>query len=118
MDPLDRAHRYHAACSAAQAAAGQSKDAAEPGPTQRLALRRQALTWLRANLSAWSRLVAAGQVGRSRLARILTRWQKDAALAGLCDAEALKALSTEERQACQCLWADVAVLLNGARPSR
>src|SRR5262249_47388576 len=71
-------HRYDAACAAALAGTGQGKDAAKLGGSQRLALRRQALTWLRADLTSWSRLFAQGEVGRSRLTRVLTPWQKDA----------------------------------------
>jgi hypothetical protein len=81
---------------------------------QRLALRRQALTWLSAELGSWARLHATGEVGRSRLARTLTHWQKDADLAGIRDPEALKKLPVEERDACVRLWADVAALLKKA----
>jgi hypothetical protein len=118
-DDLHQQHRYKAACSAALAVVGKNADSLTA--THRLALRRQALTWLRADLAAWSKAVAAGEVGRGRLARLLSHWQKDADLAGLRDPEALKALPAEERQACQRLWADVAALLKdtaGQRPPR
>jgi superkiller protein 3 len=105
---LQRQHRYNAACSAALAAVGKNADTLTAPHS--LALRRQALTWLRADLFTWTRLAAAGQVGRSRLARILTHWQKDADLAGLRDPAALAKLPVEERQACEKLWADVALL--------
>jgi serine/threonine-protein kinase len=115
-DDLSRQHRYNAACFASRAAV--SKKADSLTATQRLALRRQALTWLRADLSSWARLVAGNKVGPSRLARTLSHWQKDADLAGLREAEALRRLSAEERQACQRLWADVAALLERASASR
>jgi tetratricopeptide (TPR) repeat protein len=108
-------HRYNAACAAALAGCGQGKDAERLRPVDRLALRRQALTWLRAELGSWTSRVAAGEVGRSQLARTLTYWQKDTYLAGLRDAEALKALPADERQACRKLWADVAYTLVHAR---
>jgi tetratricopeptide (TPR) repeat protein len=108
------AHRYHAARSAALAAAGQGEDAAGLGHAQRLALRRQALTWLRGELAHWTRLLAAGEVGRSRLLRTLGRWQKDPNLAGLRDEHALTKLSSEERAAWQRLWFDVGALLKKA----
>jgi hypothetical protein len=109
--------RYKAACSAALAAAGQGEDAAGLGGSQRLALRRRALTWLRGDLTLWTRLVASGEVGRSRLTRILGHWQKDADLAGIRDKAALARLSAEERGACVKLWADLAALLKSAKPS-
>jgi hypothetical protein len=113
---LQAAHRYNAACAAALAAAG--KNATSLTAMERLALRRQALTWLRADLSAWARLLAAGKMDRNRLAGTLTHWQKDAALVGVRDAQALQRLSPQERQACQRLWADVAALLDRAKAPR
>ncbi|HYT87996.1 MAG TPA: hypothetical protein VEL76_04695, partial [Gemmataceae bacterium] len=110
-DELKSAHRYNAACSAALAAAGQGEDVARLGAMQRLALRRQALTWLRAELSLSARLVASGEVGRSQLARSLASWQKETALAGLRDKAELDKLSAEEQAACEKFWADVAALL-------
>jgi tetratricopeptide (TPR) repeat protein len=109
-DPLVP-HRYNAACHAALAAAGQGADAGTLDGSQRQALRRQALTWLRAELALWTRLFASDEVGRSRLVRVVTHWQKDSDLAGLRDKVALAKLSAEERAACAKLWADVAALL-------
>src|SRR5262249_58581476 len=51
-DHLGPAHRYRAACSAVLAAAGQGQDAAQLDAVQRAHLRRQALDWLRAELTA------------------------------------------------------------------
>jgi hypothetical protein len=102
-DDVNAAHRYDAACSAALAAAGKGEDAAKLDDKERARLRKQALGWLRADLA----LFASGDVGRSRVARFLGQWQKDPDLAGLRDAEALKSLSAEERQAWQKFWADV-----------
>jgi tetratricopeptide (TPR) repeat protein len=109
--------RYKAACSAGRAAAGQGEDAGQLKDGERLALRRRALTWLRAELTLWTRLVASGEVGRSRLARVLTHWQKDADLAGIRDKAALARLSAAERAACVNLWAGVAALLKKTKPS-
>jgi hypothetical protein len=119
-DNLQQQYRNGAACSAARAAARKTKDARVMPDRVVLKLRRQAYRWLRADLSAWTRLVAAGQVGRSRLERILRHWQKDADLAGLRDKEALAKLPAEERAAFEKFWADVAVLksakANNQRP--
>ena len=84
------------------------------GGSERRALRRQALTWLRADLASSARLLAEGEVGRSRVAQTLTHWQNDADLAGVRDEAALKKLPAEERAACEGLWADVAALAKKA----
>jgi tetratricopeptide (TPR) repeat protein len=112
---LSAAHRYNAACSAALAGTGAGADAARLTATERLGLRRQALTWLRADLAQWKRLVANGEVGRSRLARTLQHWQKDSDLAGIRVRDAVARLTAEEHQACRTLWAEVEALLNQAQ---
>jgi hypothetical protein len=111
---VNAGHRYNAACSVALAAAGKGEDAEKLGRADRHALRRQALTWLRAELTHWAKLLAAGEVGRSRLARVLAHWQKDADLAAIRDRAALAKLPAEEQQAFAQLWADVAALLKKA----
>jgi serine/threonine-protein kinase len=108
-DDRQAQHRYNAACAAALAA-GAGKDA-KLSDAGRLEMRRRALSWLRAELALWARLFAAEKVGRSRLAKTLAHWQKDADLAGLRDEAALNKLPAEERAACERLWADVAALL-------
>jgi serine/threonine-protein kinase len=102
--------RYTAACQAALASAGKGEDAGKLDDQERARLRKQALDWLRGDLL----LLAAGEIGRSRVARTLGRWQKDPDLAGLRDEAALAKLPAEERAACEKLWADVAALLKKA----
>jgi hypothetical protein len=51
---------------------------------------------------------------RDAAQRTLKHWQKDTDLAGLRDATALAMLPTDERAACERLWADVAALLKKA----
>jgi serine/threonine-protein kinase len=110
---LAHQHRYDAACSAALAGSGQGKDADTLRRMDRLALRRQALTWLRADLTRWAKLAERADAPlRRHIAATLAHWQQDADLAGLHDPEALKALPTEERLAFERLWADVQVVLN------
>jgi tetratricopeptide (TPR) repeat protein len=104
--------RYSAACSAALAAAGQATDAKNLPDKVRLMLRRQALTWLRADLAQCEQMsrekkVAAQQLVGQRLAH----WQKDADLAPVRDRAALAALPFDERQQWRQLWDDVAALL-------
>jgi tetratricopeptide (TPR) repeat protein len=108
-------NRYNAACSAALAAAGQGEDAARLGSAERLALRRRALTWLRADLVLRTRQMRSWWPGEAAQARdALAHWQKDPDLAGIRDSDALAKLPAEERTACAQLWADVAALLKKA----
>src|SRR5262249_42586916 len=98
----------------ALAAAGQGEDAGQLGNSERLALRRQALTWLRADLALWTRQLASGEIGRSRLVRVLKSWQKEADLASLRDPAAVAQLPPGEKQACKQFWADVQALRSKA----
>jgi hypothetical protein len=109
LEPALVAHRYNATCAAALAGRNQGDEALTF--SQKMRWRRQALTWLHADLAQWIRLVERGEVGPRRLKRALTHWQTDPDLGGLRDALALKKLSAEERDACVRLWADVAALL-------
>jgi serine/threonine-protein kinase len=102
---LQAAHRYHAAQSAAQAGFGLGKDAGKLTDSERLALRRRALTWLRADLAA--RLRPRRPETLSRAVKEVLDWQTDPALACLRDGEYLNRLEAEERQACQRLWSDI-----------
>jgi tetratricopeptide (TPR) repeat protein len=107
---MEARHRYNAACHAVLSAGGRGEDVAGLAAAERLALRRRALTWLRAELACWARL-EHGPAARAEVQKTLSHWQTDANLAGLRDPAALKALPAEERQACEGLWADVAALL-------
>jgi tetratricopeptide (TPR) repeat protein len=110
---LRQGHRYNAACAAAQAAAGQGEDAKNLPDKVSIMFRRQALTWLRADLAAYTKLVEGGNAPAKQAARQrLEHWQKDADLAGLRDAEALAKLPEAEREAWRGLWADVQALLD------
>jgi serine/threonine-protein kinase len=114
-DDLRAGHRYNAACAAALAA-GQGEDAAGLKDEKRSGLRRQALTWLRADLRAWARLVQGGTPqARAAAGRALADWRQDADLTGLRDEAALAKLPAAERDACRQLWAEVAALRERAR---
>jgi serine/threonine-protein kinase len=105
--------RYNAACTAALAAA----DA--PDPAEQARWRKQALDWLRADLTAYSRLLESGRPDDRRLLwQRLRKWQSDPDLAGLRDPAALGRLPADERQTFQRLWADARALLSrfGAAP--
>src|SRR5262249_58594273 len=51
-------NRYNAACAAALAGCGTGKDAGQLEDPERARLRRQAVSWLRADLAAWRTLLS------------------------------------------------------------
>src|SRR5262249_34140830 len=103
--------RYHAACHAALAAAGQGTDADKLDDKERSRLRTQALDWLRADLDLWARRIDDGKAeDRKAAATMLGHWQEDAGLRSVRDAEALEKLPAEEQEAWRKLWADVDAL--------
>jgi tetratricopeptide (TPR) repeat protein len=109
-------HRYSAACAAALAGCGEGKDAADLTPMQRLRWRRQALTWLHADLRAWQRALAREPVkARAAVVRTMQHWLADTDFNGVRGAEALGRLPAEERAAWVRLWADVTDLLARAK---
>jgi tetratricopeptide (TPR) repeat protein len=104
-------HRYNAACAAALAAAGKGKDAARPDDKERTRLRKQAIDWLRADLTAWEKRLQSGNRGdRAMVQAVMNHWQKDADAACIRDRAALEKLPADEQKAFTQLWADVAAL--------
>jgi eukaryotic-like serine/threonine-protein kinase len=100
-------NRYNAACHAARAGCGLSRDSAGLDDAERARLRRQALQWLRADLAAWGRvLMKSPNKSRSSVQQKLRLWQQDADFAGV-RGTALAKLPEAERRAWQRLWADV-----------
>jgi serine/threonine-protein kinase len=103
---------YDAACAAALAGCGQGDDAATTDARERGRWRRQALDWLRADLSLWSGGVGRGTPeDRGAALGALKRCKGDHDLAGVRDADALEKLAAEERDAWRAFWADVDALL-------
>jgi tetratricopeptide (TPR) repeat protein len=101
--------RYDAACAAALAGCGAGKDAVDLGPMQRLRWRRQALTWLHADLRAWQQVLAREPLrGRVAVVQQLQHWLADGDFQGVRGADALAVLPEEERPAWHKLWAAVA----------
>jgi tetratricopeptide (TPR) repeat protein len=118
-DDRRKEHRYDAACSATLAGCGQGKDDAPLDEAAREERREQARAWLQAELAAWAKLVEAGPIeGRPMIQQKLQHWQRDLDLAGVRDAEALKALPEEERKAWKALWDGVANLLGKVQEHR
>jgi serine/threonine-protein kinase len=107
-------NRYNAACAAALAGCGRGEGAARLDDAERARLRRQALTWLRADLTAWRQLLEK-EPGKARASvlRALRNWQQLPDLAGV-RGDALAQLPEAERQTWQQLWADVEQVLRKA----
>jgi tetratricopeptide (TPR) repeat protein len=112
---LGNSNRYDAACYAARAATGQGQDARNLTEEERARLRRQALDWLRADLTAWARVLGLARPEARPIVRHRLRiWLKDPDLISLRDKAALDNLPAAERDAWQRLWADVGSLLKRA----
>jgi tetratricopeptide (TPR) repeat protein len=116
-DDPRRGFRYKAACAAALAGCGQGEDARALDDNARARLRREALTWLRAELAAWQELLEK-QLGKTRplLEQELQRWQEDASFAGVRRRALLK-LPEAEQGDWQELWANVEAVRRRALPS-
>jgi serine/threonine-protein kinase len=111
-DDLKGQYRYNATCFAALAAAGKGHDAVKLADEEHALWRRQALTWLRADLALWRKQLQSRWPGTAASARqALAFWQADADLASIRDPEAVARFPEAERDACRRLWADVAALL-------
>ena len=108
-------HRYNAACAAALVAAGQDKNQPPPDDAANAKLRRQALDWLKAELTAWGKLLESGPSrARPAIIEVLNHWKQDSDLASVRDALALAKLPEEEQKAWRALWAEVQSLLERA----
>ncbi len=93
-------HRYNAACAAALAAAGQGKDEPPPDDAAKAKLRGQALDWLKAELTAWGKLLESGPPqARPAIVQTLNHWKQDTDLAGIRDADGLAKLPADEQKA-------------------
>jgi tetratricopeptide (TPR) repeat protein len=113
-DDLRAAHRYNAACAAALAGCGQGEDGAPLDDAQRGGLRRQALDWLRADLTAWDQILEKDpDKTRATVQQKLRHWQQDTDFAGV-RGDALAKLPEAERTPWQQLWADVEQTLRKA----
>jgi serine/threonine-protein kinase len=114
-DDHKAAHRYNAACAAAQAGCGKGEDAGKLSDKERSHWRQEALKWLQADLEFWSPKARGEKPGDPALAqKTLQGWQKDSDLAGVRDLAALAGLPEAERQAWQKFWQDVVALMTKA----
>jgi serine/threonine-protein kinase len=118
-DDRRNSRRYNAACYAALAGCGKSKDDPPLDEPARAALRQESLGWLKAERDAWARQLEAGAPpDRAVVIKNLKHWQQDADLAGVRGDEALAKLPDDEQKAWRDLWADVDGLLEKAEADR
>jgi hypothetical protein len=103
---LRASHRYNAACCAVLAACGKGDDAAKTDGAERTLCRKQALEWLRAELSARSAQMKASPAERNDAATILRHWLVDKDLAGVRDKAALAQMPEAQRKDWEALWAE------------
>jgi len=118
-------HRYNAACAAALAGCGQGNDATDLDDVQKSLWRRQALDWLRADLTLWTKLLEQPPANLrmnlrlksvpKTLQQLLTHWQKDTDFAGVRGPASLAKLPVAERQAWGQFWRDVEMMLSRLR---
>jgi tetratricopeptide (TPR) repeat protein/tRNA A-37 threonylcarbamoyl transferase component Bud32 len=108
-------HRFYAAEAAAMAGGGGGKDDPSPDEIARARWRKQALDWLRADLTPLAKQVVGGNpLERARAIMKLQQWRRNPHLAVVRDTDALEKLPEAERDAWGKLWADVAELLTKA----
>jgi eukaryotic-like serine/threonine-protein kinase len=109
---LKSGDRYAAAVSAARAGCGQGEEAAKFDEPERARWRKQALSWLRADLALLAgRLKDGTPQDRKLVTATLRRWQQDSGLAGLREAAAVALLPPVEQEACTRFWTEVEALL-------
>jgi serine/threonine-protein kinase len=105
---LPAGNRYHAALAAICAGCGQGNDAAGLSVAARAQLRQQALDWLHADLTFWSkqRETETSEARQTTSAR-MQEWLSEPNLAGVRDPPGLAELPAKERHQWQALWVEV-----------
>ena len=115
-EDLKSQNRYNAACAAALAGCGQGKDQPPLDEATKVHWRKQALDWLKADLAAWSKLLASGPPqARQLISDTLQHWKADPDLAGLRDPAMLAKLPMPEQAPWRELWSAVDRLLEQAQ---
>jgi tetratricopeptide (TPR) repeat protein len=114
-DKWEWGYRFQAACSAAQVGCGLAKDAGNLDEGERARWRKQAWTWLQADLAVLSNLVPTKAIEqRKTVVATLGRWRRSLELACVRDEAALARLPATERAAWRALWEEVAALAQKA----
>jgi tetratricopeptide (TPR) repeat protein len=105
--------RDAAICAAALAAAGQGIDSGLLDSKDRSRWRKQALQWLRDDLTALAKRLKSHKPQDRRLVRErLRNWKCEQELASLRDPTAVARLPADEQQACQQFWAEVETMFS------
>jgi hypothetical protein len=112
---LNAGHRFNGACVAALAGCGQGKDAGKLDDKECANLRGQAVEWLRADLTAWGRVIDNDPAKSEQMVDAIRRWLADRDLSCVRGPEALAKLPEAERHEWQKLWDDVAEMLKRAQ---
>jgi tetratricopeptide (TPR) repeat protein len=110
-------YRYDAACDAALAGCGQGKDVDHLNALERARLRKQALDWLRGNLTALRNIPEKDKEKAPPVVfQRMQRWLDDTDFNCVRAADALAKLPEAERADWQRLWEEVAALRQRAQP--
>ena len=116
LDPRTEV-RYGAAYAAARAGTGQGRDTLSPDA--RAGYRRQALDWLRADLTAYRRGFAPDpNFAPVATDKVMQHWLTDPDLSLVRNPIAVGLLPADERVGWKALWADVRRLRDEAAPAR
>jgi serine/threonine-protein kinase len=111
-EAVEEGTRYTAAGAAARASCGLGKDAGRLADKERGLWRRQALEWLRQDLTWCGKaLDKRGAQTKPEVRLRLRYWQTDGALAGVRAQDALARLPDEERKQWEDFWSNVDALL-------
>lgn len=113
-EDLGTSHRFNAACAGVLTADGQGEDAAELDGDARVAARRQALAWLRADLKANTELLDRNPKENQTALAFAERARTDPDFASVRETAGLSKLSPGERGEWQQLWGEIAALLRRA----
>jgi len=118
-DALGKPNRYNAACCAALAAAGRDQDEPPLADAAKVQMRRRALDWLRADLTARLKTLRGGSAeAQPQIEQMLAHWKRDSDLSGVRDRAALAQLSEPEQTNWRELWALVDAALKEATANR
>jgi tetratricopeptide (TPR) repeat protein/tRNA A-37 threonylcarbamoyl transferase component Bud32 len=114
-DDMQVGNRYAAALDAARAGCGQGEDVKDLDDKALAGCRKQALTWLQADIVFWrNRLKSAAPEDRQATKQQLSRWQTDPALAGVRDTAEVAKLPTDEQEVWRKLWMEVQSVVDKA----
>jgi serine/threonine-protein kinase len=102
----DLISRFEAACAAVKA----GEEAG--GIPERVRLLNKAITWLRADLDVWSKVLPRGnELERQSLLRAMYPWRWEPRLASIRDPQRLRGWPPEQRAQCRTLWQSVDTLI-------